>query len=98
MRLFHTFQPRAISDPQWIDLKPLKYLLPVIAYLAIAFGATAEEKPNIILIFTDDHGWPDIGAAGVYDDLKTPHLDALAASGVRATNGYVTAPQCVPSV
>lgn len=54
-------------------------------------------QPNAILIYTDDHGWPDIGAADIYDDLKTPHLDALAASGVRATNGYSSAPQCVPS-
>lgn len=46
---------------------------------------------------TDDHGWPDIGAQGIYDDLETPHIDALAASGVRATNGYSAAPQCVPS-
>ncbi len=72
----------------------------VALYLAIlllsAMGISAE-KPNIIVIYTDDHGWPDIGAAGVYDDLKTPHIDALAASGARATNGYSTAPQCVPS-
>ena len=54
-------------------------------------------KPNIIFIFTDDHGWPDIGAAGIYKDLKTPHINALAKSGVRATNGYASAPQCVPS-
>jgi arylsulfatase A-like enzyme len=53
--------------------------------------------PNVIVIYTDDHGWPDIGAQGIYDDLKTPHIDALAASGVRATKGYSTAPQCVPS-
>ncbi len=46
---------------------------------------------------TDDHGWPDIGAVGIYDDLKTPHIDQLAADGVRCTSGYVTAPQCVPS-
>lgn len=56
-----------------------------------------QEPPNFIVIFTDDHGWPDLGAAGVYDDLKTPNLDALADSGVRATSGYVSAPQCVPS-
>ncbi len=64
-----------------------------------AFGciSQAAEKPNVILFFTDDHGWPDIGAAGIYDDLKTPHLDQLVADGVRCTNGYVTAPQCVPS-
>ncbi len=60
-------------------------------------AAISSEKPNVILIYTDDHGWPDIGAAGIYDDLKTPHIDALAASGVRATNGYSSAPQCVPS-
>ncbi|MEO0413797.1 MAG: sulfatase-like hydrolase/transferase [Verrucomicrobiota bacterium] len=55
------------------------------------------KKPNAIVIYTDDHGWPDIQSAGIYDDLKTPHLDALAASGVRATSGYSSAPQCVPS-
>lgn len=54
-------------------------------------------KPNVLLIYTDDHGWPDLGAVGVYQDLKTPNIDALAASGVRATSGYSTAPQCVPS-
>ncbi len=75
------------------------------AFLILAFsslfpapaGLNANEKPNIIVIYTDDHGWPDIGAAGIYDDLKTPHINALAASGVRATNGYSTAPQCIPS-
>ena len=45
-------------------------------------------KPNVIVIYTDDHGWPDIGAVGVYGDLKTPHIYALAASGVLATSGF----------
>jgi len=58
---------------------------------------TYDGQPNVVLIYTDDHGWPDIGAANIYDDLKTPHLDALAQSGVRATSGYSSAPQCVPS-
>jgi len=74
----------------------MKFFLNLILALLI-HSVCADGKPNIIVIFTDDHGWPDIGAAGIYDDLKTPHLDALAASGVRATSGYVTAPQCVPS-
>ena len=69
----------------------------LFAILFTAASPAADRKPNVIVIFTDDHGWPDIGSAGVYDDLKTPHIDALAASGVRATSGYVTAPQCVPS-
>ncbi|WP_395716273.1 sulfatase [Prosthecobacter sp.] len=54
-------------------------------------------KPNIILIYTDDHGHADLGIHGVVKDIKTPNLDALARSGVVATHGYSTAPQCVPS-
>lgn len=69
-----------------------------LTILSILSCATyGEERPNFIFIYTDDHGWPDIGSAGVYPDLKTPHLNALAQSGIRATNGYSTAPQCVPS-
>src|SRR5215218_1593328 len=61
-------------------------------------GSAAEARgPNVIVVFTDDHGWADLGANGSRADVKTPHLDALAASGVRFTRGYVTAPQCVPS-
>jgi arylsulfatase A-like enzyme len=57
----------------------------------------AANRPNIIFIFTDDHGWPDLGAQGILDDVKTPHTDQLAARGVRLTAGYATAPQCRPS-
>lgn len=54
-------------------------------------------KPNIILIFTDDQGYADIGAQGINVDVKTPHIDLLASNGIRFTDGYVTAPQCSPS-
>lgn len=54
-------------------------------------------KPNVIVIFTDDHGYSDLGCQGVFDDVRTPNMDALAADGVRMTDGYCTAPQCVPS-
>ena len=53
--------------------------------------------PNVIVIFTDDHGYADLSCAGSETDVKTPHLDRLAAEGVRFTDGYVTAPQCCPS-
>jgi len=69
----------------------------LILTLALTQLATAAKPPNIILIYTDDHGWPDIGPQGIHQDLKTPYLDALAKSGVRATNGYSSAPQCIPS-
>ena len=54
-------------------------------------------KPNVIVILTDDQGWSDLGCQGIQKDVKTPHIDAMAARGVRCTSGYVTAPQCSPS-
>jgi arylsulfatase A-like enzyme len=59
--------------------------------------AFATATPNIIMIYTDDHGYADIGANGVVDDIRTPNIDSLAADGVRMTAGYVSAPQCGPS-
>lgn len=64
---------------------------------ALGSSVSAETKPNIIVFYTDDHGYADLGIRGVVDDIKTPHLDALARSGVVARHGYSTAPQCVPS-
>ena len=79
-------------------LRPLFRLLGLLSSLlcAHAFAATAA-KPNLIVIYTDDHGYADLGIQGVLTDLKTPHIDALARSGVLAKHGYSTAPQCVPS-
>ena len=57
----------------------------------------ADRKPNVLLIYSDDHGWADLGAQGVDKDIRTPHLDQLAKDGVRFSRGYVSAPQCVPS-
>jgi uncharacterized sulfatase len=59
--------------------------------------AAEPAKPNIIVFYTDDHGYADLGMNGSVNDIKTPNLDALARSGVLAKNGYSTAPQCVPS-
>lgn len=73
-------------------------LLNLIAAFGLATAlSSAAEKPNIILFYTDDHGYADLGLNGVVADVKTPHTDALARSGVLAKNGYSTAPQCVPS-
>lgn len=68
--------------------------------MALAFPVdlvSADGRPNILVIFTDDHGHADLGCQGVVGDIRTPHIDRLAAEGVRFTSGYVTAPQCVPS-
>ncbi|GAA4214475.1 sulfatase-like hydrolase/transferase [Actinocatenispora rupis] len=52
--------------------------------------------PNVVVIYTDDLGYGDLGCQGS-PDARTPHLDSLAASGVRATTWYSNAPVCSPS-
>lgn len=54
-------------------------------------------KPNIVLILSDDQAWTDYGFMG-HPDIQTPHLDKLAASGLRFDCGYVAAPLCRPSL
>src|SRR5262245_50622945 len=56
----------------------------------------AAAGPNILLIVSDDQGWPDLGCIGT-KAIQTPHLDGIAKEGVRLTNYYVTWPACTPS-
>jgi arylsulfatase A-like enzyme len=53
-------------------------------------------QPNIILIVADDLGYGDVSFQGS-TQIKTPNIDALARSGVRFSQGYVSAPVCSPS-
>ena len=69
----------------------------VLALFLTSLAIHAADKPNIILIYSDDHGWADLGVQGSDKDIRTPNLDAMARAGVRFTRGYVSAPQCVPS-
>jgi arylsulfatase A-like enzyme len=74
-------------------------LIAALAALAIpsAHAQPAKRaKPNILLIVADDLGYGDIGAHGG-KAVPTPNIDKLARSGVRFTNGYVSAPYCSPS-
>lgn len=79
-------------------MKPAAVLLAALLLAPLAaLLAAAERQPNLLLIYSDDHGWADLGAQGVDKDIRTPNLDQLARDGVRFRRGYVTAPQCVPS-
>src|SRR5690606_19498098 len=55
-----------------------------------------ENAPNIIIFFTDDQGYGDVGCYGA-SGYETPNFDALAREGIRFTNFYVPATVCTPS-
>jgi arylsulfatase A-like enzyme len=75
-------------------MKPGWFLL-FAAFLAAGVRADGA-KPNILLVISDDQGWPDLGCLAS-KPVKTPNLDRIAAEGARATNFYVTWPACTPS-
>ncbi len=55
-----------------------------------------KEKPNVVIIFTDDQGYQDLSCYNS-PKIKTPNLDALSATGVKLTDFYVTASVCSAS-
>lgn len=73
-----------------------------MASMAAPAPAQAEQqrqqrRPNIIIVVADDLGYADLGCQGISKDVKTPHIDSLAAAGVRFTNSYVSGPLCSPT-
>ncbi len=67
----------------------------VLAPWQAAWAAEGRRLPNIVLILTDDQGYADVGCYGA-QGFATPHLDEMAAGGVRFTDFYA-APVCSPS-
>src|SRR5580692_7228048 len=59
-------------------------------------AAEPPHSPNIVLIFTDDQGYGDVGCYGA-KGFETPNLDKLAKQGVRFTDFYVSQPVCSAS-
>ncbi|MGD9510356.1 MAG: sulfatase-like hydrolase/transferase [Geminicoccaceae bacterium] len=73
----------------------LRSALLIISVL-VSESHAAFASPNLVVILADDLGYGEVGAQHV-GDVATPNIDALARSGVTFTDGYVTAPSCVPS-
>lgn len=66
------------------------------AFAAPALGKRNGERPNILFIMADDLGYADVGCYG-RDDIATPNIDALAASGMKFTHGYSNSSVCSPT-
>jgi arylsulfatase A len=74
-------------------LRLLAILLPM---LAAALQAAEPKRPNIIILYADDLGYADLGCYGS-PVIRTPHLDRMAAEGLRFTDFYSGAEVCTPS-
>ena len=69
----------------------------VICFCTLLFSCAKKEKsPNVIIIFTDDQGYQDVGFFGS-PLIKTPNLDQMAKDGMRFTNFYSASAVCSPS-
>lgn len=77
-------------------------IIGLLAILALTFTGFVEavEKPNILLVLSDDHSLPHLGAYGCSNCAKyalTPNLDRFAEEGMRFNRAYTASPQCAPS-
>lgn len=86
---------RARGRVVWRMMTRLIHLSILLLGFAVE-SATSAPPPNVILIVSDDQGYPDLGCIGS-KPVQTPNLDRLASEGVRATNFYVTWCACTPS-
>ena len=79
------------------------FILPLLLLGCLWSSCNQEESthkssqlPNIIIVFTDDQGYQDLGCFGS-PDIQTPHIDKLAANGARFTNFHTAQPVCTAS-
>ncbi|MFC5050324.1 arylsulfatase [Rubritalea spongiae] len=70
--------------------------LSLTSFLVLTGFVSAEEKPNVIIIYADDLGYGDLSCYGA-TKVKTPHIDSLAADGRKFTDGHSPSAVCTPS-
>ncbi len=96
-----------VSNPMWMILAACS--VSILHYLPIAAGQSPDKPnaaikqtdaiqrpPNVVFILADDLGYGDLGCFG-QKLIRTPHIDQLAASGMRFTQAYAGATVCAPS-
>ncbi len=76
-------------------MKKVVYII-VFGLLLLHIRLSAQKKPNIVFIYTDDLGYGDISCYGA-TKIYTPNIDKLAQSGLRFTNAHSSSATCTPS-
>ena len=94
---------RLLHDP-WLKVTHFGWVSSAAMACTLVLGllspacqaADKPSRPNIIFIMADDLGTAELGCYG-QQKIKTPHIDQLAAEGIRFTNHYTSAPVCAPA-
>ncbi len=76
--------------------KTVFYLVALVFGTILSTNGQTTEKPNVIIIFTDDQGYQDVGCFGA-TDIDTPNLDQMAKDGIRLTDFYAAQAVCSAS-
>jgi arylsulfatase A-like enzyme len=79
-----------------MNLRPCFAVLTLLLGIGTTPATAAARKPHIVFILADDLGWGETGCYG-QKKIPTPHIDQLAAEGLRFTQHYSGAPVCAPS-
>src|ERR1051326_3846557 len=74
----------------------LRALVVLVCALILPSLPQAQQRPNIVIIYTDDLGYGDVSSYGA-TAVKTPNIDSLAARGLRFTDAHAAAATCTPS-
>ncbi|PHR95741.1 MAG: sulfatase [Blastopirellula sp.] len=74
----------------------MKHLFAILFVFA-GFSVQAQDKPNIVMLISDDQSWTDYSFMG-HEQIDTPHLDKLASESVVFRRGYVPTALCRPSL
>jgi len=86
------FHPTAMKSPRLRFPAACLFLLALLPHVP----AAASSPPNIVFIMADDLGYRELGCYG-QERIRTPHLDRMAAEGMRFTQHYTSAPVCAPA-
>lgn len=89
------YQERSDASMKTLSLSLLSHLVCVGILSATSAADLKVNRPNIVLIFSDDQGWNDVGAYG--SEIPTPNIDRLAKEGIKFTHFYSASSICTPS-
>jgi len=89
MKKYNLLKNKLISSLALLVMLPVSLMTSSVEF-------ASPNKPNIVIIYTDDLGIGDVSAYKM-GKLSTPNMDSIADQGIKFTNGYATAATCTPS-